>query len=60
MILLLQPHADNDCNFIIYLCTNKNSKEFLDELDLNLYISNDDGIMAKPDDPFLLSYIYAN
>lgn len=63
MILLIKPHTTNEYNHvdgIIYLCTNKSSTEILKNLEQNVFVSDDDGVTARPDDPFLLSYIYAN
>lgn len=62
MIIRISPINENpNIHFdIIYLCTTKQKFEILENIDINLYVSDDKGITADIDDPFLLSYIYSN
>jgi hypothetical protein len=61
MIYTLRPLKSKD-DIIIYLCSEKEVEDVLEEierLDVN-YISQDDGIIAYDDDPFLLTQINVN
>lgn len=61
MIYTLRPLETKE-EIIIHLCSIKGVKEILDEierLDIN-YISQDDGIIAYDNDPFLLTQININ
>lgn len=44
----------------LYLCSNIDILELLEDEYIDNFITYDDGIPAKLNDPFLLSYIYAN
>lgn len=45
---------------VVYLCTHMHPNDILKDIDLDLFISNDVGIKADVNDPFLFNYIYAN
>lgn len=44
----------------LYLCSKIDILELLEDEYIDDFITYDDGIPAKLNDPFLLSYIYAN
>ncbi len=44
----------------LYLCSQMNILEMIEDEYIDDFITYDDGIPANINDPFLLSYIYAN
>ena len=44
----------------LYLCSKLNILEMIEDEYIDDFITYDDGIPAAINDPFLLSYIYAN
>jgi hypothetical protein len=63
MIIAVQQidkHADDIEFKRLYLCSKKDMIKELEEGYLDDFLSYDDGIDTNIDDPFLLSYIYAN
>lgn len=44
----------------LYLCSQLNILELIEDEYIDDFITYDDGIPAAINDPFLLSYIYAN
>jgi len=60
MIYLVRPMDDSD--MLIYICSNDSPEQMMDELsEIELsYIISDDNVIAKRNDPFLLSLIHDN
>ena len=52
-----EQHLDFD---VLFLCIKRDPQELLSNEYIDDFITHDDGIQANPNDPFLLSYIYAN
>lgn len=52
-----EAHLDFD---ILFLCIKRDPQELLMNEYIDDFITHDDGVMANENDPFLLSYIYAN
>lgn len=52
-----EAHLDFD---ILFLCIQRDPQELLMNEYIDDFITHDDGVTANPNDPFLLSYIYAN
>jgi hypothetical protein len=50
-------HLDFD---VLFLCIKREPEELLSNEFIDDFITYDDGVYAQDDDPFLLSYIYAN
>lgn len=44
----------------LYLCSRKDCLKLLEDEYIDDFLSYDDGVKAEINDPFLLSYIYAN
>jgi hypothetical protein len=62
MIYLLRPVEKKDVDIIVYICSVKDRSvvfNLIDEIDFDA-ISQDDGVIAYDDDPFLLSNIRLN
>jgi hypothetical protein len=63
MIISVHPIPETDPNIqfqVIYLCTKMDPIDLLSTSYINDFISDDEGVDGGIDDPFLLSYIYAN
>ena len=52
-----EAHLDFD---VLFLCIKRDPQELLMNEYIDDFITHDNGIEASIDDPFLLSYIYAN
>lgn len=52
-----EQHLDFD---VLFLCIKRDPQELLSNEYIDDFITHDDGVQANPNDPFLLSYIYAN
>jgi hypothetical protein len=52
----------DDSDMLIYICSNDSPEQMMDELsEIELsYIISDDNVIAKRNDPFLLSLIHDN
>ena len=62
MIYMLRPIDRKSVDVILYICSTKERKvvyDLIDNIDFNK-ISEDDGVIAYDDDPFLLSNIRLN
>jgi hypothetical protein len=62
MIYLIRPLEKRDGDFILYLCSSKNTEEVMEVMEsIGLeYISSDEGVLSYTDDPFLLTQIKSN
>jgi hypothetical protein len=61
MIYMLRP-IDKEVDVILYICSVKERKivyDLIDEIDFDA-ISQDDGVIAYDDDPFLIGNIRLN
>ena len=56
----IEPGASNIQFKRLYLCSKKDCLKLLEDEYLDDFLSYDDGVKAEINDPFLLSYIYAN
>ena len=56
----IEPRVSNIQFKRLYLCSKKDCLKLLENEFIDDFITYDDGIPANINDPFLLSYIYAN